>query len=35
MKRIATLCLLLLAFNSYSQTNAQLDPKILTSKSPR
>ena len=32
MKRIATLCLLLLAFNSYSQTNAQLDPKIITSK---
>ncbi|MBO9732575.1 MAG: alpha-L-fucosidase [Chitinophaga sp.] len=32
MKRIAILCLMLLTFNSYGQTNAQLDPKILTSK---
>lgn len=32
MKKLATFCLLLLALRSGAQTNAQLDPKILTSK---
>ncbi|MEZ2444929.1 alpha-L-fucosidase [Chitinophaga sp. RCC_12] len=32
MKKLATFCLLLLAFQGKAQTNAQLDPKILTSK---
>lgn len=32
MKKLATFCLLLLALRSGGQTNAQLDPKILTSK---
>ena len=32
MKKITTLCLLLFALNSHAQTNAQLDPGILTGK---